>query len=353
MAFGPDGTAYYFGIGVEPTSDQLAPALGRLGGAASALWVAASRDGGATYEDPVFIHKCQAPACFDDKQWVAVDANDGTLYLSWALIAPLVQNPVIGGFATGHIVMSRSDDGGRTWSLPVDVSPPMQLNVINQGNTPAVGPDGDVYVTWIDFINNQLLFAASADRGGTWSQPQVIAAITTLPGNLPNSEFRTPTLTTMAVDRSDQESRGAIYIAWSDYGAGNADVLLVRSDDGGATWSAPFRANGDLGEHDQFFPSVSVAPDGRLDVLFYDRRDDPGNRLLTPYYAYSRDQGATMANLRLGDVLFDGDLGYHQTDAPYIGDYIGIASTARAAYAVWADSRNGDNDVFTATVLHP
>lgn len=352
LAFGPDGTAYYVGLAAEPTPEEAAQALGRLGGAASAIWVAASRDGGASYEAPVLVHECQAPACFDDKEWVAVDPRDGTLYVTWALIAPLATPGDAFGVATAHIVVSRSLDGGNTWSPPLAVSPPLEGNVFNQGNTPAVGPGGEVYVTWIDFGTSRLFFTSSRDKGQVWSPPRAIRSIEALPASLPNSEFRTPTLTSMAVDHSRGPARGTVYIAWPDAGAGNGDILLMRSADGGATWSEPVRVNDDTGSADQFFPSVAVAPNGRVDVVFYDRRDDPANKLLTLYYAFSVDGGQTFENVRVGDVLFDGDLGFHQSGAPFLGDYLGVASTNDTAHAFWADTRHGASDVFTAAIRH-
>jgi hypothetical protein len=348
VAFGPDGSAYYTGIGVELTSEAARPALGLLGGARSVIWVARSDDGGATWGTPAFAADCMGPACFNDKQWIAVDPRDGTLYLTWALVAPIVQDPVVGGAGTLHIVASRSDDRGATWTAPSDVSPPIRGNVLNQFNTPVVGNEGEVYVFWIDLVNSALVMARSDDRGATWGLPVAIATVTPLPFQLPNSEFRTPTLTTAAIDRGS----GMLYVAWPDAARGHGDILLARSEDGGASWHEPVRLNQDAGDHDQFFPSLSVAPDGRVDALFYDRRDDPANRLVTAYHAWSTDHGATWQEVRVGDVLFDGDLGQHQTGAPYLGDYISIASSDAAAHMVWADSRNGDNDLFFARLPH-
>lgn len=350
VLFAPDGTAYYTGIGVVPTPEELVPAVGRLGGARSVIWVARSDDGGATWGEPAFVGDCQAPSCFNDKQWLAVDPRDGAVYVSWAYIAPLVQDPVIGGAATAHIVVSRSDDRGGTWTRPMVATPPLRGNVLNQFNTPLVDAQGVVHLFWIDVLGNTLLHATSADRSATWSAPQVIATITPLPFQLPNSEFRTPTLTTAGVDLGNGPHSGALYVAWPDAGAGNGDILLARSENGGATWREPVRVNQDQGTHDQFFPALAVAPGGRVDLVFYDRRDDAGNKLVTLYHAWSDDGGAAWQEVRVGDVLFDGDLGYHQAGPPYLGDYIGIASSDATTHALWADSRRGDNDVFSARI---
>ena len=77
---------------------------------------------------------------------------------------------------------------------------------------------------------------------------------------------------------------------------------------------------------------------GQLAVIFYDRRDDPGNSLTTTYMATSNDGGATWEDFRVGDVSF--------TPTPisglaggYMGDYLGIAMVHGVAYPTWSDDR--------------
>lgn len=123
----------------------------------------------------------------------------------------------------------------------------------------------------------------------------------------PNSRYRTPPNPVLAVDRGGGETQGHLYVA------------------------------------SNFMPAVGVAPDGRVDVAFYDRRDDPGNRLLTAYLASSYDAGLTWVNARASDAQFDGDLSRHQDGRPFLGDYIGVADLA---IPIWADTRHGRSDAY-------
>ena len=60
----------------------------------------------------------------------------------------------------------------------------------------------------------------------------------------------------------------------------------------------------------QWFNSISVAPNGRIDVTWLDTRDDPGTYLSSLYYSYSFDGGLTWSeNERLSDS-FDPHVGW-------------------------------------------
>jgi hypothetical protein len=102
------------------------------------------------------------------------------------------------------------------------------------------------------------------------------------------------------VDVSGGPRNGSIYVVWTNVGVpgvntGDAEIYLIRSTDGGATWSTPVRVNNDATTNSQWFPWISCdRVTGDLHVVFYDRlADDPGNSLTTAYVAHSTDGGAT------------------------------------------------------------
>lgn len=139
---------------------------------------------------------------------------------------------------------------------------------------------------------------------------------------------------------------GLVYAVWADGRNGDEDVFLARSDDGGASWRRPVRVN-DNRRGDgtaQYLPRVAVAPDGRVDVVFYDRRADLSDTRNEVYLAFSRDRGETFRNLRLSSDSFDSRVG--PSVAPSLGtdlgSRLGLVSTNRRAVAVWTDSRQGD-----------
>lgn len=279
-----------------------------------------------------------------DKEWIAVDDTggtcDGNLYIPWAFFE--------GSHGT-KIVLQRSTDGGLTWTpiLPLSHSP----NTQNQGATVAVGPGGEVYVAWEDFHKDQILFTRSLDCGQTFDMERGIASIVPVPEPLPGSEYRLDSFPRMAVS----QATGSVFITWADYRTGDADVLLARSTDRGASWSVPAVVN-DVTTNHQIFPAITTFG-GRVDVSFYDSRNNPGGKLLDIYYAQSNDDGLTfLPNVRVTDAAFDPNLGITGGGAAFLGDYNGIASSAAGAHPIWADNRNvspsapRDQDIYTATI---
>lgn len=341
VCFDGDGNAYYSSLAYnrQPSID---PLTGRL--LKNAIWIAKSTDKGATYPEIYIVAETKDLVTFHDKQWFAIDQENGNIYFVWAMYEA----------ATAQIVFTRSTDGGESWSplLPISL---ISTSVArgNQGAVISIGPDGIIYVTWIDFDDDTIKFSYSTDYGQTFSAAAAIADVVPIPSPLPNSEFRTPTLLSMAVDCSNGSNKGAIYIVWNDYRNDDADILLIVSFDGGATWTEPVRVNDDelRNEKDQFFPWVNVSPTGDVHVVFYDRRNDPENYLVGCYYAHSSNDTDFHTNLRITDFSFDGRYSYHQNGYEFIGDYIGVTSCENKVFPIWCDTRKEEADIYTAIIL--
>ncbi|MCA1812802.1 MAG: hypothetical protein LC624_02490 [Halobacteriales archaeon] len=45
---------------------------------------------------------------------------------------------------------------------------------------------------------------------------------------------------------------------------------------------------------------------------------------------------------------FDGTGGYHRSGSGTVGDSMGLAATRDGVHAIWADTRNQRNDLFSA-----
>ncbi|HEU0209073.1 MAG TPA: dockerin type I domain-containing protein [Candidatus Udaeobacter sp.] len=132
----------------------------------------------------------------------------------------------------------------------------------------------------------------------------------------------------------------------------DTDILMRRSTDDGATWSAPVRVNDDATTRSQFLPYVALdRTNGTIAVGFHDCRNDngvpgSGGTNNTPnddaeYYAtYSTDGGVTFApNTRLSGGFSNADASNNGID---FGDYVGQTAHANKLYTVWADNANCD-----------
>jgi hypothetical protein len=138
---------------------------------------------------------------------------------------------------------------------------------------------------------------------------------------------------------------GRIYAAYHSAVLGDPDVWLWSLAPGAASWSGPTRVN-DTKRRDgtaQYLPKLAVAPDGRLDVLYYDRRSDPGNLLNEVSLQSSFDDGRTFTPaIRLSSRPSDSRIGFGAKEGlPDLGSRLALLSTDRAALGLWTDTRAG------------
>ena len=159
----------------------------------------------------------------------------------------------------------------------------------------------------------------------------------------------------IATDHSGGSTHGNVYILGSvnPSGADPLDVYFIRSEDGGTTWSAPIRVNNDFGDTSSFqwFGTMSVAPNGRIDVIWNDTRNSLDNSTSELFYAYSTDAGNTwLGNIPLTSP-FDQSLGYPDQDK--IGDYYDMISDNSGVSLAFSATFNGGQDVWFARIAVP
>jgi hypothetical protein len=130
------------------------------------------------------------------------------------------------------------------------------------------------------------------------------------------------------------------------------DVMFVRSTDGGQTWSAPVRVNDDPGNHAfQWFGTMSVAPNGRIDAVWNDTRGSGDKTKSALFYSYSNDGGVTWSANVQASPVWDSSLGWQQ--ATKIGDYYHMISSNSGADLAWAATFNGEQDVYYLRIPAP
>lgn len=352
VAFASDGTLYMSFVTLR----------GR-GNVPHAAWIVSSKDGGRTLSTPV---KALGPLAFQVRL-TADPAHPGRLYLTW------LQASQVGLYRftqTGDpIRFARSDDGGATWQHSVRVSSPSRARVV--APSAAVGPDGQVYVLYLDLGGDkldyegehqglggspyqgrfELVLGRSVDAGATWQESSVQRGLT------PIERFLVflPPFPSVAVDRES----GRVYAGFHDQRRGAADVLVWSLPRGASRWQGPKRVN-DNPEGDktsQYLPNLALAPDGRLDVLYYDRRADPRNVNNEVSLQSSADHGQTFTKrVRLSSRPFSSRLGFgFERKLPDLGSGLALLSEQARTLAVWTDTRNGTpvtnkQDIFHAVV---
>jgi hypothetical protein len=142
----------------------------------------------------------------------------------------------------------------------------------------------------------------------------------------------------IGVDNSNGEHAGNLYVAMYTWTGAYLRVQIIRSTDGGTTWSNPVPVAPASDTHDQFFPALSVSPAGLVGVSWLDRRNDPNNIDYQAFAAISSDGGRTFQpNWQLTTAFSNPDT---NGDYNWMGDYTGNTWAGGDFIAAWMDSSN-------------
>lgn len=159
----------------------------------------------------------------------------------------------------------------------------------------------------------------------------------------------------IAIDSSGTETDANVYLMCSVKRTTNADpcdLMFACSTDEGESWSEPIRINDDPSlEAFQWFGSMSVAPDGRIDAVWLDTRNHPGTFLSELYYSYSLDGGITWSINESISESFDPHLGWPQQNK--MGDYFDMFSDENGVHLAWAATFNGEQDIYYSFIAMP
>ncbi len=122
-----------------------------------------------------------------------------------------------------------------------------------------------------------------------------------------------------------------MYITWSDYRNGEVDIFLSVSTDHGRKWSEPIKVNDDPVHNgaDHFFQWLAVDPvTGAVNVVFYDRREDPKNQIADRRAGPLHRWRPHVLELRVDHTPFN-------PDGVFMGDYLGLAASNNRVYGAW------------------
>lgn len=306
-----------------------------------------SDNGGRTWGAPI-------AAFGGDKAWFAVDTTggigDGNIYVGWSEFAGCCDADVF----------TRSIDDSATYSSPIGYP--------NGGvfGTLDVAPDGKVYSigTLADTFGSSNFVMNRSTNARNPANPTVTFDISTIINMGGGMGFGSPSVNPggllgqaqVVVDHSGGSRNGWVYglcsvtIDPNTPGADPMDVHLVRSTNEGQTWSAPIKIGDDPAGVAawQWFGTIGIAPNGRLDVVWNDTRVDPVNPNVPTqsalFYSFSADGGVTWSAVQQLGPAWNHLVGFPQQNK--IGDYYDIVSDNVGASLAYAATYNGEQDVW-------
>ncbi|MCH9660276.1 MAG: T9SS type A sorting domain-containing protein [Bacteroidetes bacterium] len=282
-------------------------------------------DGGVLWDGPY-------PAFGGDKQWMRMDRTGGVgdknNYSNW--------NASFTTCAPGYF--TRSTDGSETF----------ETCIIIDGNpfwgTLAVDDNGDLFISGRSGGTNVLIKSSNAkDPGATISwdfvtnvdlDGNVTAGTPVNPGGLAGQVW---------VD-VDLNNDNVYMLASVQRDEDPMDVMFAKSIDGGVSFAPPVRINkDDIGNYN-WFGTMAVAPNGRIDVVWLDTREADNVIDSKLYYSFSMDEGESWSVNRVLSDAFDPSVGYPNQSK--MGDYFDVKSDNDHAHVAWCNTLNGGQDVY-------
>jgi hypothetical protein len=262
-----------------------------------------SPDGQAQLQEPVNVSRNPQTFSWLPRMERAPD-DPQRIYVLWQEII------FSGGSHGGDMLFARSDDGGTSFSEPMNLSRSIggdgkgriNAEIWHNGSLDLVaGPNGAVYAAWTEY-DGPLWFSRSLDGGKTFSQPQIVA------GGKEGLPARAPAL---ALD-----SKGKIYLAWTHGEDRRANIHLAGSSDKGVTFSEPLIVAPSSGYADA--PKLAAGPDGALHLAYaqseagpfasyhinYTRSED-GGRSFAPVHTISRPLPASSESAQYASLSVD------------------------------------------------
>ena len=291
-----------------------------------------TEDGGETWAGPFY-------SLGGDKQWISVDLTDGPgrgmLYQHWDNASPFGRK------------FARSFDRGSAWDGP--------FNGSSDWGQEATLPDGSVCITNGNRTTSTVIHLVNtADP----DHPPIVASTTTTPLRLGGfSSLQSINRGGLigqgkvSADHSDGPTHGYIYVLgtgdYDDSDGIDYNIGFARSIDNNLSYSGVTFPHAVTTGH-QWFGTMSVAPGGRIDVVWNDTRNDPVDPWNPDtselFYTCSLDAGQTWLPEIPVSPPFEHAIGYPQQNK--LGDYYDAHSDDLGMDVAYAATFTGGQDVY-------
>lgn len=369
LAYGPQGELYY----VFATIPKPPP----TGGNKTFVYFMRSLDGGARFGAPRLVARPSATPDRVGDYYPVVTADPAGRHVYVAF----TRTDNTGNKSDTYVAASAN--GGLTFSRPVRAT----RQTTTENGTMSVGGDGALYLGFNDLTDTYVgcgtqpptftcpgfvNVARSLDHGRSFSSTRITDFNAGCPGPDVDAQFGLPSAfcTPLHSDgypfytpqvATGTRSESAYAVWWGGDPQKPARVFFSRTRNGGRSWSSPMVFPGGASGHEQYLPTISVAPNGRIDVVYYDHvyyDRGLGFGYDDVLWTHSSDGGRHFSRpFKLTTRSSDTGIGQHTPfgSVPSFGNFLGLVSTNSAVLAAWTDSRRGrrgtlKQDIFFARV---
>ncbi|MGB2875663.1 MAG: sialidase family protein [Gaiellaceae bacterium] len=308
----------------------------------TALFTTRSTDGGQTWAPVQMVASGKNLGKNLDHPMLTIDRYNDRVLLAYTVWSG---NKVANSYALV------SSDDGLTYKGPFTIAADYRANAVDLFDVSLAGaPDGTIYSTtgvwqFVKEWSEQAVVVSQMRPGETsFTHSVKVRDLVPAPKTLPGESWRTSMQASIGV-----ESNGTVDELTPDFVTGNLDMYLARSTDHGATFPSAAQVNLTHDATDQVMAWMSVAPNNRIDTVFYDY--NRGTGLMDAVYGKIAAGGSTMTRT----VLQSGIDGNSQPPrgaggTPFMGDYLGIDSLNNLVETAWTGNGPQSEDIFSATI---
>jgi hypothetical protein len=305
----------------------------------TAIFVTTSKDGGATWAAPQKVASADTKAGNLDHPMMTIDH-----YGNRALIAYTAWS---GLQANSYALVSNST--ASAWTGPYRIAADYKSNAPDIFDVSLAGaPDGTIYSTagvWqhVNVWSEQAVIVSQLRPGETaFAHTVKVRDLVPAPMALPGESWRTSMQASIGVDAA-----GTVYELTGDSVTGHLHMYLAKSTDHGSSFPTQIQLT--AGTHDEVMPWLSVTPGGRVDTIYYDYNEASG--LMDVDYGQVAAGGSSLSRTVVQRGI-DGDAQPPRGagGTPFMGDYLGIDSTAGLVALAWTGNGPLSQDAWAATL---
>lgn len=269
-----------------------------------------------------------------DKPWIAIDNFSASPNLGNIYIPVVVNNLTL-------------------YTLDSNYQKVDSLTIPNGDHLPSVviKHDGTVFTSTVELSTDNTIYVQQYSNGGSnIVHSTFVVSFPDYTFNVPDISLRFQPTAYLAIDNSGGLYDGRLYLSYTASETTNPkyfNVFLIYSDDNGLTWSSPKIVHSNQqSQIQQFYSSIYVNNNGVLILDWYDRKNYSNTNKLTDFLmGVSHDGGTNFTEIQLNSVSSDWDFVVSSSSNFGIGEYHQLVATDNIAFCFWSDGRTNDGDL--------